>query len=179
MSKKFKEVYEEIKKDTVKEDGSKKAVTFSRGGFDALLLGMINDAAYEADSVKVKDGEPVTEKIKVTQQFREMLRDILVDYGVDKTEANTVLTSYEIKNVKGMYELISEIVYQYMDAGKKFQFMTKYDFNGSLALDEIEAGETEHRDMHNEGQVIRKKHKKHKVLTRKSKANDWLKERVK
>lgn len=125
---KFNETFETILASTRNEDGTSKAKTFKRDDFDSILRSILNTSDYKAASVKVSKGEVATEEIEVTQAVRKAFRKVLLDFGVDKAEADTVLTSYEFTNVDGFYELISETIYQYMNAGKKFNFLTKNDF---------------------------------------------------
>lgn len=175
---KFNETFETILASTRNEDGTSKAKTFKRDDFDSILRSILNTSDYKAASVKASKGEVATEEIEVTQAVRKAFRKVLLDFGVDKAEADTVLTSYEFTNVDGFYELISETIYQYMNAGKKFNFLTKNDFQGSLLLNDVEAGETEHTDVKDRTKKIRKSHKAHKVLVRKSKTPDWLQTRL-
>lgn len=167
----FNEVLEQIKESTK----GKKAKTFSRTDFDTLMKAYINDVSYEGTVVKVENGEPVEKTIKPVEAFRGMLEEILIDFGIDKQEAARIKDdSYAIKHVDCMYEFISEIVYKYMEAGKKFDFMPRYDFVGSISLDEKEDSERECTNPRTKEKIVVKS-KKHKELKQKSKCPSWLK----
>lgn len=179
MTTKFEEAFNSVVEGTKNADGTLKAKTFKRDDFETMLKGILNTPDYEAVQAK-KDGEGfVNEGTPAVKKVRTSIRKVLIDYGVDKAEADSILDTYEFTAVDGFYELISEVIYKYMEAGKKFNFLTKEDFQGSLLLNNVEAGTTEHRNMQSDtNEKIKVAHKAHKVLVRKSKTPDWLKNRL-
>jgi len=177
---KFVEALEEIKKSTVNESGKKKAVTFNKASFDDLFKSYLNSPDYDLEEASA-DAESETgfkvDAIKSVQKLRGMFKRVLIDYGVDKAEAESVMNDYQFTNVDGVYEAVSEVMYQYLAAGKKFNFITKSDFVGSLTVDTVEAGESNYRDIQ-KGTDIKIAHKEHKKLNRKSTVPTWLKSRI-
>jgi hypothetical protein len=177
MAKTFNEVFEEIKSNVSVSASGKPVKSFSRSDFDKLAKAYVNTPDYTVESVSLKGGELVKKEIKPVEQLRGMIQRILVDFGVDKQESARIMdSSYEIRNVDGVYELCSELVYQYANAGKKFDFITREDFAGSVLLNDIEAGVSKHKDIRT-GAEFEVEKKAHKVLKAKSKVPKWLKNR--
>jgi hypothetical protein len=178
MTKTFTEVFDEIKANVSTSATGKTVKSFSRSDFDKLAKAYLNTPDYKVEAAGQKGGELVKKELEPVKAFRGMIQRILLDFGVDKQEAARVLESTtEIKNVDGIYELCSELVYQYMSAGKKFDFITREDFAGSLTLKEIGEAISEHKDIRT-GEKFKVSKKAHKVLEKKSKVPKWLKARV-
>jgi hypothetical protein len=184
--KSFQEVFDEIKSkvSVSNKGGSPRPVkSWSRSDFDRLAKALVNDVNYTIDSVTIKNGKPEKKEIKPVQLYRNAIRQILIDFGVDKEEAKRIMDeSYEIRSVDGLYELASEIIYKYIEAGKKFDFIPRQDFVGSLTLREIGETVTEHKTISKNGEpakTIKVKKQKHKQLEKKSKAPRWLKTHLK
>jgi len=179
MAQSFTEVFEEIKSNLTTSKAGKTVKSFNRSQFDKLAKAYLNSTDYTIEVAGTKGGELVKTTIEPVKAFRGMLKRILIEFGVDKQEAETILdSSKEIKNVDGIYELCSELIYQYMNAGKKFDFITREDFAGSLTLKEIGESISEHKDIRT-GEKFKVSKKAHKVLDKKSKTPKWLKNRVK
>ncbi len=178
MAKGFQEVFSEIKKNISTSSSGKEIKTFSRTDFDKLASAFLNDVEYKTESVAMRGGKLERKTVEPVKALRGLIRKVLIDFGVDKQEAEKIMDStYEIKSVDGIYELCSELVYQYINAGKKFDFMTKEDFSGSILLKEVDEVVTEHKDIKT-GEPYRVKKKKHKVLEKKSKVPKWLKNKL-
>lgn len=178
MSKTFTEVFTEIKEGLSISAKGKPVKTFSRSDFDKLAKAFLNDVNYSTEVYSTRNGEVQTKTVNPVQGFRGMIQAILRDFGVDKAEAERVMDStYEIKNVNGLYEFVSELIYVYMDAGKKFEFMSKEDFIGNISLDEVEETEKDYIIKKKDGSVNSYKvaKQKHKVLNKKSKCPQWKK----
>lgn len=176
--KNFTEVFNEIKEGLSVSAKGKPVKTFSRTDFDRLAKAFINTPDYEATTVSLKGGELQEKSVKPVEGFRGMIQAILRDFGVDKAEAERVMSdSYEIKSVNGLYEFVSELIYVYMDAGKKFDFLPKDDFVGSILLDEIEESVKDYPIKKKDGSTVTYNvtKKKHKVLNKKSKCPQWKK----
>lgn len=164
----FQEVLNEIKESA---KGSK--VTFSRTDFDRLAKAYVNDVDYKAATYSAATGEGEIETVKL---LRGMLKRVLRDFGVDAQEAERVMDAeYQIKNVDGIYELCSELVYQYVAAGKKFSFITKPDFEGSILLEEVGASQTTSKGVGEDAPEFLVDKKAHKKLKVKSGCPKWLK----
>lgn len=175
----FNDVLNEIKENISVSKTGKPVRTFSRSDFDTLAKAYLNAPDHTVEVVSQKAGELVKKEVAPVAQFRGMIRRILLDFGVDKQESERILSdSYEIRNVDGLYEVISDLVYQYAAAGKKFDFLTLEDFSGSLIIEEIGETISEHRAPGTD-EKFKVKKKAHKQLKGKSKTPSWLKERLK
>lgn len=164
----FKDVFEEIKEGS---KGSK--VTFSRADFDKLAKAYMNEVGYKANVHGKEEGDASVETVK---SLRGMIKKILKDFGVDEQEAAIIMTEeYQIKNVDGIYEMCSELVYNYVDAGKKFAFIPKDDFEGSLTLDIVEASTTTTKGVGEDAATFKVEKQKHKKIKVKSSCPKWLK----
>lgn len=172
------ELVNEVKEEIA--NGGKRS--FSRELFNELTAAYLNDVENNKTTIaKTKNGELVEEEINVPLDFRKMVMKILLDFGVDKQEAERILTNdYQFRDVSAIYEVASETILNYANTGKKFNFITKPDFQCSLLIDDYEeevkmtkrpgADDSEARE------VLYKKHKKAKVT---STCPDWLKDVVK
>jgi len=178
MAKTFQEVFDEIRAGLTMSKKGKPVKSFSRSDFDKLAKAFLNTPDYVIHAASVKDGELTTKEIKPVEQFRGMIYRILLEFGVDKQEAATIMNEKEIKNVDGLYEVCSELIYQYMNAGKKFDFITREDFAGSISLKDIAESVSTHKDMRT-GEEFKVHKKAHKLLEKKSKCPKWLKKRQK
>lgn len=163
----FTEVLNEIK-----EAAKGNKVTFSRTDFERLAKAYVNDVDYKAVSYSPAGAT----EIESVKELRGMIKRILRDFGVDAQEAERIMTSeYQIKNVDGIYELCSELVYQYVAAGKKFSFMSKEDFEGSILLEEIGESEQVTKGVGEDAGEFLVTKKAHKKLKVKSSCPKWLK----
>lgn len=177
--KSFTEVYNEIK-----ESATGSATTWSKSDFDKLAKALLNDYGYKTTVASTKGGELVKNDIEPVKMFRDgTIVKLLVDAGLDKCEATKIASEYEFSKVDGLYELISEILYNYMGAGKKFNFLTKENFNASLTINDIEETVSEYKTIRKTDdepvETFKVETKAHKVLKAKSKAPKWLKKKFK
>lgn len=180
MTKTFDEVMQNLREGVSKSKSGKPTRTFSRTDFNKLAVAFLNEVEYQGEVASIKQGELQLGSIEPVKAFRKLFYRVLTDFGVDKQEAERVLTNeYSFSNADGAYEFISELIFNYLDAGKKFDFIAKADFKGSLVLDEIGESVKEHRNIKDPGaEPFKVKKKKHRVVKAKSTAPDWLKSRV-
>lgn len=165
--KNFRETFKEIK------DGAKdKKVTFSKTDFDVLAKAYLNDPKYEAVVYSKDKGE---QKLETVKAVRGSIKRILKDFGVDAQEAEKIMTDYEIKSVDGVYEMCSELIYKYLEAGKKFTFMSKPNFEASLTLEEVGHSKSTTKGIGDGAQEYVVEKQKHQKLKVKSGCPDWLK----
>lgn len=179
---KFLEAIEAIKAGTVNEKGEKKALTFNREAFEDVVTSLINTPEYEVETAS-KDAESETGyKVTTTKpvaELRKSLEQFLIDAGVDKAEAAHQAATAEIKKLNGIYEIFSEALYQYLKAGKKFNFVTKTDFQGSLELQENEETVKEYTNMQSPTKdKFKKREGKHSKVKASSKVPQWLAQRI-
>ena len=173
----YNELVMEVKEELA--NGGKRS--FSRELFNELTKAYMNDIGNTTTIAKTKNGELVEEELNVPLNFRKMIMKILLDFGVDRQEAETILTNdYQFKDLSALYEVSSELILNYAGTGKKFNFITKPDLQCSLLIEDYEeevkltkrpgASDDEAHE------VLYKKHRKAKVS---STCPDWLKSVVK
>ena len=173
----YMELVEEVKNELA--NGGKRS--FSRELFNELTTAYLNDVENTVTIAKTRNGELVEEELNVPMNFRKMIMKILLDFGVDKQEAEKILTNdYQFKDLSALYEVSSELIMNYAGTGKKFNFITKPDMQCSLLIDDYEeevkltkrpgAPDEEAKE------VLYKKHRKAKIT---STCPEWLKNVVK
>lgn len=174
----FDEVFNEIKAGVTVSPKGKKKKTFSRSDFDRLLTAFLNETGYTIKAASTKGGELTIEEIKPVEMFRDkVITKILTDNGHDKAEAAKIAAEYEFTKVDGLYEIISEVLYKYMEADKKFSLITKEDFKGSFTLVDVDESEDTYKSPADQSKSFKVKTKKHKKVKASSKAPDWLKKK--
>lgn len=109
---------------------------FSKKNFSKLMKSMANDPSFVVKIPVVKDGEKDhLEDLMVTEGFRKWCRKLLEKAGVDKKESAMVLdASFEIDTMDGLYEFFATALYEYMNAGNRFDMIPREDFKGSLSV---------------------------------------------
>ena len=174
---KYNELVNQVREEL--QNGGKRS--FSRELFNDLTLAYMNDVENTTTIAKTKNGEMITEEINVPQNFRKMIMKILLDFGVDKQEAERILTNdYQFKNLDALYEVSSELILNYAGTGKKFNFITKPDLEVSLLIDEYEeCVKLNKRPGATDEEAKEVKYQKHRRAKVSSTCPDWLKNIVK
>ena len=180
----FDEVFNEIKSNVSVGKNGKVKKTFSRADFDTLLKAMVNDVEYTTTYCGTKNGELVKKEVQPVKMFRESLKRVLTNFGVDSNDAEKIVSEYKFTNVDGWYELMSEIIYRYMEADKKFDFPTREDFKGSISMKNVDEAVGTYSSIKKKGETgpvdtFKIETKSHKILEKKSKAPNWLKKKFK
>lgn len=158
---------------------------FSKKSFNKLLTAMINDTEFATQVAVVKNKELAEVKeIFVGKDFRKFLKGVLVKAGMDKADAGVVMDpSFQIDNVDGLYEFIATVVYEYMDASNRFEFLPKEDFHGSMCLRTKPAAKTNSRvrnpQTNEDLGLWERETKAYKILSCSSPAPDYLTTRKK
>ncbi len=182
MAKTFDQVWNEIKEGVKVTPKGKKKKTFSKSDFNDMVKALLNETEYEMSVANVKNGVMVETKIKPVEMYRESLKKLAIAVGMDSQDAEKFMT-VEIKDVTGFYELCSEVIYKYIEADKKFDFVPKAEFVGSLTLGDVDASVKTYKSIPKDETTPRTestvKTKKHKKLESKGKAPKWCKEKVK
>ena len=173
----YNELVNEIREEIA--NGGKRS--FSRELFNELTAAYLNDVNNTTTIAKTKNGELVEEELNVPMNFRKMVMKILLDFGVDKQEAERILTNdYQFKDVSAIYEVASETILNYASTGKKYNFITKPDLQCSLIIDDYdEEVKLTKRPGAEESEAKEVLYKKHRKASVKSTCPDWLKDVVK
>ena len=173
----YMELVEEVKNELA--NGGKRS--FSRELFNELTTAYLNDVENTVTIAKTRNGELVEEELNVPMNFRKMVMKILLDFGVDKQEAEKILTNdYQFKDLSALYEVSSELIMNYAGTGKKFNFIAKPDMQCSLLIDdyaeEVKLTKRPGAPDEEAREVLYKKHRKAKII---STCPEWLKDVVK
>lgn len=171
------------------EKGTKVLNRFNKKSFNTLMLAMANDVDFTtkvAKKVKNEDGTDGVEleDVMVTKEFRKWCKKLAENAGIDKAESERIMTSdFTINDVEGLYDFFATALYEYMNAGNKFDFPSKEDFEGSIFLKDMEETTKEYDGRNpKDGSFIGRfesKTKKHKVMATKSSCPSWLSEKRK
>lgn len=180
----FDEVFNEIKANVSVSKSGKVKKTFSRTDFDTLLKAMVNEVEYSTEYCGTKNGEMTKKTVQPVKMFRESLKRVLMNFGVDSHDAEKIVTDYKFTNVDGWYELMSEIIYRYMEANKKFDFPTREDFKASISIKNVDKSTGTYSAIKKKGdnspaEKFKIETGSHKILEKKSKAPSWLKKKFK
>ncbi|MDD3172211.1 MAG: hypothetical protein PHF63_00855 [Herbinix sp.] len=153
--------------------------TFSRSDFETVAKALINEVEYSTEVCKIKNGELIKETIMPVKDFRKGMRDILVSFGVDKQDAEKIMSAdFKITKTDWFYPLISELITSYMSTGHKFTFLPKDDFMASIKLAKREATTKEFTNPKTK-QKFKKTIPEHTVLVKQSSCPSWRKKKSK
>lgn len=109
---------------------------FSRKNFNNLMKAMANDPDFVVKIPLMKNGQiSELKEVMVSNEFRKCVKKMLEKAGVDKNESMMVMDpSFTFDNLDGLYEFFATAVYEYMNAGNKFDFLPREDFKGSITV---------------------------------------------
>lgn len=157
---------------------------FNKKRFNALMLAMINDPNF-TERITVSRGDTIDhEEIMVSKGFRKWCRHLVEKAGMDKMESERVMTTdFTIDNVDGLYDFFASALYEYMNAGNRFDLLPKDDFVGGIELRDIdEVVRVGTAKSPRTGEILgtfKTKKKKHKEIKSKTKCPKWLVEKTK
>lgn len=122
----------------VNENGKKQINRFNKKNFNTLMTAMANDLDFTEKVAKVKKGEVEIEDVMVTKGFRKWCKNLVEKAGIDKSESERIMNAdFTIDNVDGLYDFFAAALYEYMDAGNRFDLPSKEDFQGSIEIKEV------------------------------------------
>lgn len=164
--------------------GEKVPNRFSKKSFNNLLVALANDETFKTKVGKTVKGEVVFEEVVLSKEFRKWCKRLVEKAGVDPSESERVLsTTFVIDNMEGIYEFFMAAIYEYMEAGNKFDFPMKDGFNATISIKDVAPSEKVTKaynpiDRSLVGEFKVKK-KKHKILRAKSSCPKYLIDKVK
>ena len=141
----------------------------------------MNDDGYTAKNIKTVKGEYVTVEEQPVAAFRNaFIKDVLVKHGVDKQEAEAAARAYEYspKQAEALYPVITELLYQYIGAGRTFSFQNKEDFVAAIKMRHIDAHDSTFKNRETGVETVTMI-QPHRVLIKKSSAPSWKKKKKK
>ena len=159
--------------------GEKSINRFNKKNFNMVALAIANDVDFKTQVAK-KSGETYElEDVMVTKEFRKWCKKFAEKLGVDSSESEKILSSeFTIDTVEGLVDFMSAAIYEYMNAGNRFDFPNREDFQGGFYLKEVKESTTV-RDAKNpkDGTLLgtfETTKKGHKVLATKSSCPTYL-----
>lgn len=129
-------IIDDFKPKKKKKNGDYVLNRFSKKQFNKLMKDLANDPSFVAKIAVTKNGElDHIEDVAVSKGFRQWCKQLIEQVGVDSSESAIVLEeSFQFKNMDGLYEFFSTALYQYMNAGNKYDLMPTEDFKASLYI---------------------------------------------
>ena len=119
--------------------GNKVVNRFNKKNFNTLMLAMVNDVDFTTRVAKKAGDSYELEDIMVTKEFRKWCRNLVEKAGVDKSESEIVMSNeFKIDNVEGLYEFFATALYEFLDAGNRFDLLNKEDFTGGIILKDVD-----------------------------------------
>lgn len=137
----------EVRNEIREEINGKVGASFKKSDYERMAKAFINDIEFTTEVVKTRkeDGTITKETIQPVKDFRNnVLKPILTKFGVDAVEAEKI-NEIEIDKVKGLYEFQSELNYEFMQTGRKLDFLPKEDFKASMFLYNESGSTKEHK----------------------------------
>ena len=171
-------------KGKVNEKGEMVNNRFSKKNFNTLVLALANDVDFNVDVAKKVGDNCDLEEVMVTKEFRKWVKKLVEKFGVDSKDSERALTNdFVIDNVDGLYEFFSTAIYEYMQAGNRFDLPNREDFQGGFVLKTIPETSREYEAKNPKDQSVigtfKATKKKHKVVVAKSSCPDYLSTKVK
>jgi hypothetical protein len=159
--------------------GEKIINRFNKKNFNILMTAIANDLTF-SEKVAKKVGDSFDlEEVLVTKGFRKWCKKLVEKAGVDKSESEIVMSpDFKIDDCEELYDFFAAALYEYMDAGNKFDLPGKEDFQGSFYIKDVAEATREYdarNPLTNENiGKFKSTTKKHKEAKAKSTAPDWL-----
>lgn len=164
--------------------GDKVVNRFNKKNFNTLMLALANDVNFSTKVAKKSGDDVELEEVMVTKGFRKWCKDLVEQAGVDKSESARILTDeFVINNVEGLYDFFTTALYEYLNAGNRFDLPNREDFQGGIVLKDVdESVRTYEARNPKDGAYIgtyETTKKKHKELAAKSSCPTYLSEKRK
>lgn len=164
--------------------GKKVVNRFNKKNFNTLMTAMANDVNFQVKIASVKNDVMSLEDVMVTKGFRKWCKKLVEKVGVDPMESERIMSSdFQIDNMDGLYEFFTTALYEYMDAGNRFDLPSREDFKGGFVLADIDESVKVSDSFNPDGHVLigtfETKKKKHKIVKAKSSCPSYLCEKRK
>lgn len=191
MSKKAKNQYNELCSQItakVKKNGSS---SYSKSDLVTMTQSLLNTPEHEVEVfIKNGDKEPSVVTIKPVEKYRESLKPVLKQFGIDKDELNKLQTvTFSKEHAEAVSELAGIIIKDYTSTGRKFKLPITSVTEGEMSISQVTVNDktTDTRKIvkkdNGEYESIptgkRVKTKEHTALKASNKIPGWLKEEVK
>lgn len=107
--------------------GRKSSCSYSRSDLEALTLGLLNCPEHVVSEYQMRaveaDGSPVTIDKQPAKRYRESLKPMLRELGLDRAEADRIDdVKFSKEHASALMGVATTAMKDYMRAGRKFQF---------------------------------------------------------
>lgn len=104
-------------------DSTKQSKRFSKGDFVELTTGLLNESGHEVSYYTNPSGEQaVAVKKDPVRAYRESLKPILNEFGVDKSEQEKIFdVEFTKKQAEALIDVAQVAQHDYMATGKKLR----------------------------------------------------------
>lgn len=128
--------FAEKKDEIIKASSSSSRTTFNAQEFNELATAIINEPEYEAVVAVTKNGE-FSEKVTTpVKDFRKsVIGGVLKAAGHDAAEQEKFVNEHQFSTIP-LYPVVSEMVEQYVRAGKAFTTVPKKDLRAVFVLEQ-------------------------------------------
>lgn len=109
------------------ESGGRKSCSYSRSDLEGLALGLLNCPEHTVTEYQMRsvdsDGKPITIEKQPSKRYRDSLKPVLRDLGLDRPEAERIADiKFNKEHAAALMGVATEVIKCYMKAGRKFQF---------------------------------------------------------
>lgn len=109
--------------------------TFNETEFNELGTALLNEPEYTVKVATTVKGEYSEKETQPVKAFRKsVIGGILKEAGHDTAEQNKFIDNYQFGKLP-LYPIVSELVEQYMDAGKAFALQPKEDMRAVFTIE--------------------------------------------
>jgi hypothetical protein len=116
--------YKKLCADIAASVSAKGSRGYSKSDFNGMSHAMLNSPDHEVNIVvKGKDGEPTTVTTKPVEAYREALKDIGKQFGIDKAELDKVKDmNISKQHASAVADISLHLVSDYVKTGRKLNF---------------------------------------------------------
>ena len=134
--------YKELKDAMAKKVQAAGSSRYSKGDHIALTHSLLNTPDYEVD-VYIKDGDKYeTTKTTPVKNYRESLKPVIAQFGVDKAELDKIHTVEFPKGHAEAFNDLAEVAMKdYISTGRKLIFPVNSEDESQLELSQFEVPE--------------------------------------
>ena len=109
------------------KDGKKASCSYSKSDLENLTLALLNSPEHVVTEYQMKvseaDGSPVTIDKMPSKRYRESLKPMLRNLGLDKNDAEKISDiQFTKEHASAMMGLATQVIHDYIKAGRKFSF---------------------------------------------------------
>ena len=110
-------------------------ITFNENDFNELGTALMNDADYTTKTSMIsKDGVVETELNPVADLRKALIGSVAKAAGCDNDDQSRLVAEHQFPKLP-LHGFVSELIENYVDAGKAFQLNGKNDFKATITME--------------------------------------------